>query len=444
MGKASISPIWVFVFLLPTFVQRLFIGGEAGSYDQLSGFSLAALGYICHLAVVLRFWIRPVSTDHALYVLNRWILIAVLSVIHALILSYEQAPGTGLAIVSIGRHLLWIFACLAMTGLTTTDDLIRRLVQFTHATFIIVILTYAIYSLTGYPLQILLSDGQPRAQGLLSEPSGLGSLIAGYVGLAAWQGRWWRILLGTAVMFMTFSVFAFVGLVAGFVFGFVLRHFCSGSVSTMLVKVVLFLPPMALVGVYIFAQPISELARATMHLAESSGLDANWLYHGFGARLLQAAGSLDEVIKIISSGLNDIQGGIFRFSAIFILFEQMQQSYRLWVGYGIGAHAQVTIASFETILDFGLLPMLISSFGLIGGLSIFIWVVRKLSSGDKAIICYVVPFALLILFNSAGGIHIYSIVIVAALLLDRAGQFIPRRSLHLVQLQRPPSLPLMN
>jgi hypothetical protein len=62
MGKANnISPIWIVVFLLPTFFQRLFIGGEASSYDQLNGFSLPALGYLCHFAIVLRYWSQPLS-----------------------------------------------------------------------------------------------------------------------------------------------------------------------------------------------------------------------------------------------------------------------------------------------------------------------------------------------------------------------------------------------
>lgn len=419
MRTAGLSPIWTVVFLAPTFVQRLFIGGEAVFYDEFAGVSLTALGYLCHLAVVLRHAAGPVAQAHSRYVMQRWMLIAALSAVHALMLAIEQPPGTEWGLVAIGRQLLWLFSCLAMAGLTTPEELLRRLVQFTHATFAVVVLTYLLYQLSGFPLQILLSNGEPRAQGLLSEPSGIGCLVAGYAGLAAWQGRWRRLAAAAVVVFMAYSVIGMIGFAIGLVSGLARRHVAGPAARRAIAVALLCLMPLALVGIPMLAQPISEAARGALQAVPGSGLEDNVLYRGFGERVLQAASLLEVGIEMVAGGENVSEGGLFRFTSVLLLLDQLQQSHHLWVGYGMGAHAQLMLESMDTILDFGLFPLMLSSFGLLGAVLLFGWLVATLSRSDDALAAYAVPFAVISCVNSAGGIHMYSVVLVAAFLLDR-------------------------
>ena len=127
MRTAGLSPIWTVVFLAPTFVQRLFIGGEAVFYDEFAGVSLTALGYLCHLAVVLRHAAGPVAQAHSRYVMQRWMLIAALSAVHALMLAIEQPPGTEWGLVAIGRQLLWLWKRSSTDMLRGYADKGRRL-----------------------------------------------------------------------------------------------------------------------------------------------------------------------------------------------------------------------------------------------------------------------------------------------------------------------------
>jgi hypothetical protein len=304
--------------------------------------------------------------------------------------------------------------------LTTPDELLRRLVQFTNATFLVVALTYAVYQLSGFPFQILISNGEPRAQGLLSEPSGIGCLVAGYVGLAAWQGRWWRLALAVAVVLMAYSVIGLIGFVVGLFFGLARRHASSRRLRRTITLVVLCLLPMAFVGIPLFAHEISEAARNALHSSIAISLQDNLLYRGFGERALQALSILDVAIEIVGSGENIAGGGLFRFTSVLLMLEHLQQSYHLWFGYGLGVHAQLMLKEIDTILDFGLLPFLLSSFGLIGGLVFFGWLALTMSRGESGLYAYAVPFAAVSFVNSAGGIHMYSVVLLACFVLERA------------------------
>ncbi len=419
MQTVKISPIWTVIFLAPSFIQRLFIGGEGLSYDEFAGVSLAALGYVTHSAIALRYGALPVVPGQSGYVIRHWIFIAVLSAGHALMLMIEHPPGAELGLGAILRQLLWIFACLAMSALTTPDELLRRLVQFTHATFLIITLTYVAYKFSGFPLQILLSDGEPRAQGLLSEPSGVGSLIAGYVGLATWQGRWWRLLLAAVVVFMAYSVIGFMGFLVGFVLGFARRHVSSRSIRRTIALAFLCVLPLAFFAIPLLANPISEMARSALQSPLVSDLQENVLYRGFGDRILQALSVLDAALKIVANGDNISAGALFRFTSVLLMLEHLQQSHHLWVGYGLGVHAQLMLKSLDTILDFGLLPFLLSSFGLLGGLVLFAWLAATLTRSESELSAYALPFAVISFVNSAGGIHMYSVLLLSAFLIDQ-------------------------
>lgn len=77
------------------------------------------------------------------------------------------------------------------------------------------------------------------------------------------------------------------------------------------------------------------------------------------------------------------------------------------------------LANNESLLDFGLFPLLISSFGIAGTVVVFGWLVMVLGKARGALASYAVPFTVIACINSAGGIHMYSVVLAAALFLER-------------------------
>jgi hypothetical protein len=76
-------------------------------------------------------------------------------------------------------------------------------------------------------------------------------------------------------------------------------------------------------------------------------------------------------------------------------------------------------ASDQSLLDFGILPFAVSSFGLVGGLGVFAWLIWTVSRTRERLAVYAAPFVAIISFNSAGGIHMYSVALLAAFLLSR-------------------------
>ena len=166
------------------------------------------------------------------------------------------------------------------------------------------------------------------------------------------------------------------------------------------------------------AYSIAEAARNVLQSQLINGLQENLLYRGFGERFLQALSVLDNAIELVNRGDNVVAGGLFRFTSVLLMIEHLKESYHLWVGYGLGAHAQLMLKTHETILDFGLLPLLLSSFGIVAGLVLFGWLTVKLSGADSALAAYTVPFAAVCFVNSAGGLNTYSVVLVAAFLFD--------------------------
>lgn len=419
MPQVASTTGWMLIFLAPVFMQRLFIGGEALSYDELSGVPLTALGYLSHVLILVGYIGRQASLTVSRRHFLQFAGLCAVSAIHAAFLIVEQPVGFDNAVLAMARQLVWILACLAILGMSTPEDLLQKLVDFTHFSFAIVVVTYTLYLTTGLTLQILLSGGMPRAQALLSEPSGFGCLLAGYVGLAVHLKKWRRLMAAAVVAFMAYSVIGILGFLVGLVTGLGSRSITSPRGRFMLSAFLILLMPIMLVVLPLAAEPISKFAHTMLVTFSGTSLEAFPLYQGFGQRILEAASMLDTGVKNVSAGDNLSGGGLFRFTSVLLLLQQLVQSGHIWFGYGIGAHSQLMLANNESLLDFGLFPLLISSFGIAGTVVVFGWLVMVLGKARGALASYAVPFTVIACINSAGGIHMYSVVLVAALFLER-------------------------
>lgn len=416
-GQIHVGAFWITIFLIPTFFQRLFIGGEAASYKDFGGIDLAILGYVVHSVIVARYLASPGKASTARFIFVRFIPLLLISFFHVFALQLSGEIGAQNATLAIARQLLWVLACLVMVRFTEPDLLLTRLIQFTHFTFAIVVLTYASYLVTGVPVQLILRGSVPRAQGFLSEPSAVGCLLAGYTALAFYQRKWRRLLAAAAVSVLVNSVVCYTGLVLGVLSAVIQSVVTTSWLRRTYIVGLLFLVPIALVVVPAFSYEISAAADSASQALEGTSFSSTYLYAQLVSRILDAASLLDTGVDLVKLGSNDVKGGLFRFVSVLLLVEQLQQSWHLYVGYGLGAQAQLLEATGQSLLDFGIFPFALSSFGLFGGVGIFGWLVRTVSRSAEPLAVYTVPFLAIISLNPAGGFHMYSVALLAAFLL---------------------------
>ena len=420
-ASLTLSGVTTTIFLLPSFFQRVFIGGpESASYNDYPGIALGVfIGYFCHLFIIGQYLLVPSSKAVTQFVLERYIPLVLVSVLHAGLLVFEAQLGASTAVIAIVRQLLWVLVCLVMVRFTEPELLLTRLIQFTHMTFAVIVVTYFFYLVTDIPLQLILRGGVPRAQGLLTEPSAVGCLLAGYTALAVYERRWRRVLLAIGVSVLVNSVITFAGLVIAIVSAAIQLGVRTPRLRRACIFALLLVPPIALFVVPSFSRSISESASEAMAYIETTEWADSPIYTNVGERILSAASLLESGIEIIRSGDNNVRGGLFRLTSVLLLFQEMQESWRFYVGWGLGAHAQLMEAADLSLLDFGLLPFAVSSFGMLGGLALFGWLVWRVSRTTDPLAVYAAPFVAIVSFNSAGGMHMYSIALVAAFLLSQ-------------------------
>ncbi len=417
-AQIHVGAFWITLFLIPTFLQRLFIGGEVVSFQDVPGVEFAMLGYIIHFAIVGRYFIAPCSASTTYFIFACFIPLLLISVLHVFALQLNAEIGAQSATFAIARQLLWILSCLIIVRLTEPELLLTRLIQLTHFTFAIIAITYVSYLVTEVPLQLITRNGVPRAQGFLSEPSAVGCLLAGYSALALYERKWQRLIVAAVISLLVNSVIAYAGFVIGVITGVIQLVVISTWFRRAYILSFLLLVPVTLVVVPMFSHEISTAADRVIQAYEGSQVSDTYLYSEGVRRILEAASLLETGVELVKAGSNDVVGGLFRFVSVLLLLEQMQQSWHLYVGYGLGAHAQLMEATGQSLLDFGIFAFLISSFGLFGGLGLFGWLIWTVSRTAKPLAVYAVPFLAVTSINPAGGIQMYSVVFVAALLLS--------------------------
>lgn len=414
------NPLWIYLFLLPVFFQRIFIGGDGtvSSYDVLTGNSTMPLivGYAAHLLLCLRYILEPSNFQRDPLFLNVFLSLSLVSALHMLLLMAEPF-GASMAVFGILRSLFWLLACVAVVRYSSPEDFLKVVINMIHLTFIVIVISSVAYRITGVPYQIIMFGDVPRAQGFLTEPSGAATLLAGYVAYAIFVRKYWRILPALVAVALINSVIAYTGFLAALAFGAISLLVSSASNRVLLRRIILYSVPVSFVVLAMAAGPISSFATEMRADLGPSPFGDTVLYRAVIDRLLQAMSVLQTGIDLVKAGANITEGGLFRYTSILLLLDDLAHSWRGLTGYGLGAHAQLMAVRELSLLDFGLLPLAFSSFGLPVGFLLFAIVANLMSRSDHPIAIFGTPCLFIGLFNSAGGLHGYSLAIVAALFL---------------------------
>lgn len=418
VGHGRHNTIWIYLFLAPIFIQRFFIGGVslAVSYDEFTGTSTALLGYGAHMLVCLRYLLDSRNFESDPLFRKVFLLFFLFSSIHLLLLLTEPL-GIILAILAIFRSLLWLLACVAIVRFTSPKDFLNAAINFIQFTFAVIIITSIVYRITGVPYQIIMYGDVPRAQGFLSEPSGTATLLASYVAHSLYVRKYWRLLPATIAVVLSNSVIAYLGFGVALAFGGISLFVASHPRRVMLRRIILYSVPASFAFLAIASGPISSFAIEMRTSISMTPFGDTTLYRVVIDRLLEAMAVLQTGIDLARTGANVSQGGIFRYTSMLLLIDDLAHSWRGMIGYGLGAHAQLMEAHGMSLLDFGLLPLAFSSFGLPLGFLLFGFVVNLMSRSEHPIAIFGTPCFFVSLFNSAGGIHGYSLAIVSALFL---------------------------
>jgi hypothetical protein len=413
------SLFWVFLMLSPLFFARLFIGGTAvESYDDFGGVNLSILGYVAHIAILVYYVLlqrRQADVDGLMIILM--VPLVLLSGIHAILIVNSNEAGSDVAMIAIIRSLLWIVCCIAIVGAASADRFLDAVLILIHVTFAIICVTVLIYYVTGIPINMIISRGVPRAQGMMSEPSGVASLLAGYIALAIAERKTKRILAGIVCALVVNSVIGILGVAIGIISGYLVR-WRGLNVIRPVVQLVIFLAfPLFIILAPTLGNEISLTALDVMRYFDGTDFGQSSFYQASIFRMLQALSVMDVGLERLQTGDNVVEGGLFRFTSALLLVQDLTESIRGLFGFGLAAHAQLMLAQNRTILDFGLLTFLLSSFGLIIGPIGFLFLVYNLCASRTRLAVFAVPFSAVIMMNSAGGIHGYSIAIISALVL---------------------------
>ncbi|MEJ6788908.1 hypothetical protein BrevBR_05095 [Brevundimonas sp. BR2-1] len=415
---AGYNPFWIYLFLFPVFFQRIFIGGEGtvASYDELTGASTVLLGYGAHLLICLRYLLEPSNFQKDPLFGNVFLPLFLVSALHMLLL-FAEPFGANQAVLGILRSLFWILACVAIVRYSTPEDFLKAVINLIHVTFIVIVVSSVAYRITGIPYQIIMFGDVPRAQGFLTEPSGAATLLAGYVAHAIFVRKYWRIVPAIIAVALINSVIAYTGFIAAFAFGGISLLVASPANRVLLRRIILYSIPVSFVFLALASGPISSFATELRASISMTSFGDTMLYRGVIDRLLQAMSVLQTGIDLVRAGGNVTEGGLFRYTSILLLMDDLAHSWRGLTGYGLGAHAQLMAAKEMSLLDFGLLPLAFSSFGLPLGFLLFAFMANFMSRSEHPIAIFGTPCLFIGLFNSAGGIHGYSLAIVAALFL---------------------------
>jgi hypothetical protein len=408
---------WVWLFLSPLFFARIFIGGEIDNYDNATGIGFFALGYVVHAVIILYYLTfakhRPHSKQFSYLII---VLLILSSIFHAALLTLSDAPGVPFALLAIGRNTMWVVCCVAISNIIDQDLMLKGLLWFTNFTFAIILVTTAIYYVTGIPINIIFHGSTARAQGMMTEPSAVSGILGGYVALALSRKQTGRFFFGLFIALLVNSVIAIMAVLVGIITGWLSRSKMSRRFlgPTRLILFLLF--PALIVLAPIYAHEISLWANDSMNYLDASTFGQTTLYKVFVSRFLQAASVLESGLDNVSLGDNVVDGGLFRFTSVMLLINNMTESWRWLYGYGLNAHVQLMLADNKNGLDFGLLPLFLSSYGFIIGTGLFLGLVKSIGSRATPLLIFATPFTAVAILNSAGGIHGYSVVVVSALL----------------------------
>jgi hypothetical protein len=297
---------------------------------------------------------------------------------------------------------------------------ISGIIKFTEFTIVVILISRVVFEITGIPLQTIITNGTPRAQGFLSEPSTFACILAGYIAMVIRGKNISKILIAILALFAANSAIAYVGVLVSIGAVFIKSDKLNTRIKVVIGFVLWALFWFIIMVLVRFSKEISKMAVDLRVNFEETSFGGSILYTGFLVRWLEAISQIGGGIEMALNGDISIGGGSYRFLAIVKMLIEMSSDWSLWMGDGLGIQAQSRILRGETALEFGFLPLAISSFGIILGVLIHLWVFIKILAQNGDLYRFALPCFIVSSLNSGGGFHMYSISVVAALYAFRS------------------------
>jgi hypothetical protein len=404
---------WVTVLiLLPLVMQRIFIGGTSGNYADYTGVNFAFIGYIVHFILFFYLFFETSKQNDNLYFLylSLLIFVSIFQIYNSL--NILNVPFTLLAL-SMMRALLWVVAIYVYsTRFFDPDSFSDAFCDILKIAGIFVILCFFIYTLTGIPLGVNIEGGLARAHGTFSEPSTLSCVFPAFTFVQFQRRNFAWAAMGVLVIYVSASTIATVVFFL-MIAAFAVQKWKSAEFvlifGTILIAVFL---TFALNGDVV--ANLDSLASSTSHaldatIGKSSFRDATL------DRIPQSIQTLAQFINSASALEIEQSGGLARFVGALTMLENMSGDGTIAYGYGLSIYGVAATQLYGTVLDFGLFPFLVSSFGaIVGTMLIFLigWRIFKWASRDFS--CFLIFTGALFgtIYNSGGGIIAYSLPLI--------------------------------
>jgi hypothetical protein len=412
---------WAAIALfLPLYVQRVFIGGVGGEYSDYAGFSTWWIGYSVHLGfIVSALIVRHKYKDISLvFAIAAFILLSLIQVIYVSDINVLHGINIILPLI---RSIIWITAIyIYCRAFFDKAAFIKAFFDITKISAFIVLICYASYIVTNIPFGVDIGRGVARAQGLFSEPSALAAVFPAFTILCFQTKKYWFSALGFLVVVIVGSVtvyFTFFVIIIMFLYSqkptiskiLIYTYVSIGVISTLFIQ-------SNFIG-YINDRAISFDASLNSQFGPSVFRELTV------DRIISAINGLNNFVN--QSNFSDLSGSgsSARLAGSIVLIQNMNSDGTYWTGYGVGVYGYVSNILYQSILDFGMLPFMISSFGAAAGVFAVYWLARsvmRIQTLDLNVYIVILGGLVGTLYNSAGGIHAYSISILAIFISSKS------------------------
>lgn len=403
------------LILLPLVFQRLFIGGTTGGYEEYAGFSFAWIGYVIHFLFIFQYLFLRSPTE-GLRVLLGIIILTLVSCAQL----YTSLTIFRFSLLEIAlpffRAIMWLFAvAIYAEQYFEPENFKRAFLELMTAAAIFILFCALFNAVTGIPLGVNIEKGLPRAHGTFSEPSTLSSVYPGLAVYGLATRRYAVAIVSAVVLAVSASVIATGTTIIALAL-FLTRKWPSAA-SIVIFSVITFAVIMTLA---VSPTAVSFISGATG--ATTDFLDATIGQSEFRAytvdRLITAINDL--AFYLNSGALIDIEesGGLARFVGAMMLLENMRIDGTTWLGYGLSIYGFVANQLYDTSLDFGLYPYLLSSFGIFVGTGLIYLIghrVVRIAREDNDLFLIFSASLIGTIYNSGGGIMAYSLPVLAFL-----------------------------
>ncbi len=402
------------LFLIPTYLQRLANSGQGDRYGEFDGISLAPVGYVSNILIILYCIFVAKNTFNRTH-----LIFAVGLFIYGLVQIYVSYNVYGddlpQMLFSYLRALMWAFCAYAFAAkLFDKAIFVEAFMAITSLFFVVVILSALQYALTGIPFGMVIGQGVERAHGTFTEPSVLGAIAPAYVLIALINRNYVMVTIGVAALYFANSTTAyttFILTLAVFVcFGFPrLQKFILFAV---VLAFAFFLIQIDLQNSYF----ISDLARSFSEFLDST-IGKSDVRAFTIDRLLN---SIIDIPKFLSSGETDYTqelGSLARLGGPRVMITHMYNDGLYWYGYGLSIFAVISLGIYKSVLDFGILPYFLSCFGVGFGMIIILFFTSRVvwwRDYDRSAFILFTSTLFGTILNSAGGLSVYIFVLLGA------------------------------